>query len=241
MALLAGGGYAEYATADEGSCLPVPEGMSMNEAAGFPETAFTVWHNAVQRGGLKAGESLLVHGGASGIGATAIQIGKALGARVFATAGSAEKCAFCESLGADLAINYRERDFVREVKEATSGKGVDVILDMVGGEYIQRNISAAAADGRIVQIAFLEGAKVNVNLMPVMLKRLTLTGSTLRARSKEFKAALAREVEANVLPLLSRSKLRVVIDAAFPLERAADAHRHMESGQHMGKIVLTAA
>ncbi len=238
MALTSGGGYAEYAVADEGSCIPVPHGLDLQQAACMPETFFTVWHNVFQRGGLKAGETLLVHGGSSGIGATAIQLAKAFGAQVFATAGSVEKCAFCVALGADLAINYREQDFVEEVKGVTAGRGADVILDMVGGDYIQRNIACAAEDGRIVQIAFLQGPKAALNLMPLMLKRLTLTGSTLRPRSAAFKAALAREVEEKAIPLVSRGAVKVVIDSSFPLERAAEAHRRMESSEHMGKIVL---
>jgi putative PIG3 family NAD(P)H quinone oxidoreductase len=237
-ALTSGGGYAEYAVADEGSCLPVPAGLDIATAACIPETFFTVWHNVFQRGGLKSGEAFLVHGGSSGIGATAIQLARAFGARVFATAGSAEKCAFCMELGAEVAINYRERDFVEEVKAATGGRGADLILDMVGGSYIQRNITCAAEDGRIVQIAFLEGPKASLNLMPVMLKRLTLTGSTLRPRSVGFKAALAREVEEKALPLIASGAIRIVIDSEFPLHEAAEAHRRMETSAHMGKIVL---
>lgn len=241
MALTSGGGYAQYAVADEGSCMPVPDGLGMREAACIPETFLTVWHNVFQRGALQPGEVFLVHGGSSGIGATAIQLARAFGARVFATAGSPEKCAFCESLGAERAVNYREQDFVNAIKTATDGKGADVILDMVGGEYVQRDIACAAEDGRIVQIAFLQGPKVTLNLMPLMLKRLNLTGSTLRPRSAAFKAALSREVEEKALPLAAKGEVKVVIDSAFPLKRADDAHRRMESNAHMGKIVLTVA
>jgi len=238
-ALTSGGGYAEYAVAQEGSCLRVPKGLGMAEAACLPETFMTVWHNVFERGALKAGECFLVHGGSSGIGSTAIQLAHHFGARVFATAGSDEKCAYCESLGAEAAINYRTKNFAEEIKTLTCGKGVNVILDMVGGSYIQDNIRCAAEDGRIVQIAFLKGAKVEVNLMPIMLKRLTLTGSTLRPRSAEFKAQLARTLEEKVWPLIESGAVRVVIDQTFPLADAAEAHRHMETNAHMGKIVLT--
>ncbi|KAI93553.1 NAD(P)H-quinone oxidoreductase [Rhodomicrobium udaipurense JA643] len=238
-ALTSGGGYAEYAVAQEGSCLRVPKGLSMAEAACLPETFMTVWHNVFERGALKAGECFLVHGGSSGIGSTAIQLATHFGARVFATAGSDEKCAYCESLGAEAAINYRTNNFAEEIKTLTCGKGVNVILDMVGGSYIQNDIRCAAEDGRIVQIAFLKGAKVEVNLMPIMLKRLTLTGSTLRPRSAAFKAQLARTLEEKVWPLIESGAVRVVIDKTFPLAEAAEAHRHMETNAHMGKIVLT--
>jgi putative PIG3 family NAD(P)H quinone oxidoreductase len=238
-ALTSGGGYAEYAVAHEGSCLRVPKGLGMAEAACLPETFMTVWHNVFERGALKAGECFLVHGGSSGIGSTAIQLAAHFGARVFATAGSDEKCAYCESLGAEAAINYRTKNFAEEIKTLTCGKGVNVILDMVGGSYIQDDIRCAAEDGRIVQIAFLKGAKVEVNLMPIMLKRLTLTGSTLRPRSPEFKAHLARALEEKVWPLIESGAVRVVIDKTFPLAEAAEAHRHMETNAHMGKIVLT--
>jgi putative PIG3 family NAD(P)H quinone oxidoreductase len=197
-----------------------------------------VWSNVFDRAGLKQGESFLVHGGSSGIGTTAIQLAKAFGARVFATAGSDEKCAACLSLGADRAINYNDEDFVQAVKDETGGKGADVILDMVGGDYVARNIAALAADGRLVSIAFLKGAKVEVNLMPVMLKRLTLTGSTLRARSVAFKAAIAQRLREKVWPLIETGRIKPVIHATFPLARAADAHRLMESSAHIGKIVL---
>ncbi len=238
-ALTPGGGYAEYAVAHEGSCMRVPAGLGMAEAACIPETFMTVWHNVFERGALKAGEGFLVHGGSSGIGSTAIQLAAHFGARVFATAGSDEKCAYCEDLGAELAINYKTASFASEVKAATAGRGVDVILDMVGGGYVKENIACAAPDARIVTIAFLKGSRVEIDLMPVMLKRLTLTGSTLRPRSPEFKAALARELEQKVWPLIESGKVRIPIDKAFPLAAAADAHRYMEAGAHMGKIVLT--
>ena len=237
-ALVSGGGYAEYCAAPAAQCLPPPEGLSLIEAAALPETLFTVWSNVFDRAGLKQGESFLVHGGSSGIGTTAIQLAKAFGARVFATAGSDEKCAACLSLGADRAINYNDEDFVQAVKDETGGKGADVILDMVGGDYVARNIAALAADGRMVSIAFLKGAKVEVNLMPVMLKRLTLTGSTLRPRSVGFKAAIAQRLRQKVWPLIETGRIKPVIHATFPLARAADAHRLMESSAHIGKIVL---
>ncbi len=237
-ALVTGGGYAEYCAAPAAQCLPPPEGLSLIAAAALPETLFTVWSNVFDRAGLKQGESFLVHGGSSGIGTTAIQLAKAFGARVFATAGSDEKCAACLSLGADRAINYNDEDFVQAVKDETGGKGADVILDMVGGDYVARNISALAADGRMVSIAFLKGAKVEVNLMPVMLKRLTLTGSTLRPRSVAFKAAIAQRLRQKVWPLIETGRIKPVIHATFPLARAADAHRLMESSAHIGKIVL---
>ncbi len=238
-ALLAGGGYAEFALAPEGWCMRVPKGLSMEEAACIPETFMTVWHNVFERGALKAGETLLVHGGSSGIGTAAIQLGVHFGARVIATAGSDAKCAYCESLGAERTINYNTTSFAAEVKRATSGKGADVILDMVGGDYVKENIACAAADARIVQIAFLKGSRVQIDLMPLMLKRMTLTGSTLRARDPEFKAHLARELESKVWPLIETGKVEIVVDKAFPLAQAAEAHRHMESNAHMGKIVLT--
>jgi len=215
--------------------LPVPPGMDLREAACLPETCFTVWSNVVLRGGLQAGERFLVHGGSSGIGTTAIQIAGALGARVFATAGSAEKCAACEALGAERAINYREEDFVAVLK---AEGGADLILDMVGGPYLPRNVKALADDGRLVQIAFLQGPKVELNFAEVMLRRLTITGSTLRAQSDLAKARYAAEVEAHVWPLIARGAFRVVIDSEYPLEEAAEAHRRMESSGHIGKIVL---
>ncbi len=238
-ALTAGGGYAEYALALEGSCMRVPKGLSMAEAACIPETFMTVWHNVFERGALKAGETFLVHGGSSGIGSAAIQLAAHFGALVFATAGSDEKCAYCESLGAERAINYKTQPFADAIKAATAGRGVDVILDMVGGDYVKDDVACAAEDGRIVQIAFLKGSRVQIDLMPVMLKRLTLTGSTLRPRKPEFKAHLARELEHKVWPLFESGAVKIVIDKAFPLAQAAAAHRHMEAGTHMGKIVLT--
>jgi putative NAD(P)H quinone oxidoreductase, PIG3 family len=239
MALIPGGGYAEYAAVHESNALPVPDGLPIEEAGAVPETYFTVWTNVFERGGLKTGETFLVHGGTSGIGTTAIQLAKAFGARVIATAGTDEKCASCRSLGADLAINYREADFVAAVKEATDGRGADVILDMVGGDYISRNYEAAARDGRIVQIAFLKGSRVEVDFRFLMLKRLTHTGSTLRARSVAEKAAIARALDENVLPLLRQGRARPVMDSRFSLQEAAKAHARMESSAHVGKIVLT--
>jgi putative PIG3 family NAD(P)H quinone oxidoreductase len=239
-ALTAGGGYAEYALAHEGSCMRIPKGMGMVEAACIPETFMTVWHNVFERGGLKAGESFLVHGGSSGIGSTAIQLAVHFGARVFATAGTGEKCAYCERLGAERAINYKSQSFANVIKDATAGRGVDVILDMVGGTYTKDNIACAAEDGRIVQIAFLKGPRVEIDLAPLMVKRLTLTGSTLRPRKPEFKAHLARELEQKVWPLLESGAVKIVVDKAFPLADAAAAHRHMEASAHMGKIVLIA-
>lgn len=238
-ALVNGGGYAEYAIAEDVIALPVPAGLDMVQAAAVPETFFTVWNNVFERGGLKAGEWFMVHGGTSGIGTTAIQLAKAFGAKVIATAGSADKCKACLDLGADKAINYRNEDFVAAVKEVTGGKGVNVTLDMVGGDYTERNIVAAAEDGRIVQIASLGGAEVKINISRLMMKRVTLTGSTLRARSREVKGGFARELEAKVWPLLAAGKLRVVMDSSFPLAKAADAHRRMETSEHVGKIVLT--
>ena len=237
-ALVSGGGYAEYVNVPARQALPVPRGLSLEEAAALPETAFTVWSNVFQRGGLVADEVMLVHGGSSGIGTLAIQLGRALGARVIATAGSAEKCEACMALGAEACVNYRDEDFVPAVREFSGGRGADLILDMVGGDYIQRNIQCAAEDGRIVQIAFLQGSAVSLNLMPLMLKRLTLTGSTLRARPESFKAALATSVEQNVWPLVEAGRVRVVLARRFALADAAEAHRLMESSAHIGKIVL---
>jgi putative PIG3 family NAD(P)H quinone oxidoreductase len=237
-ALVSGGGYAEYVNVPARQALPVPRGLSIEEAAALPETAFTVWSNVFQRGGLTAGEVMLVHGGSSGIGTLAIQLGRALGARVIATAGSVEKCEACVALGAEVCVNYRDADFVAAVREFSAGRGADLILDMVGGDYIQRNIQCAAEDGRIVQIAFLQGSAVSLNLMPLMLKRLTLTGSTLRARPENFKAALATSVEQNVWPLIEAGRVKVVLAKRFNLADAAEAHRLMESSAHIGKIVL---
>jgi NADPH2:quinone reductase len=238
MALVIGGGYGEYCLAHGSHALPV-FGLTMIEAAAIPETFFTVWHNAFERGGLKSGETLLVHGGSSGIGTTAIQLAKALGSRVITTAGTEEKCAACRKLGADVAINYKRQDFVAETKQATGDKGADVILDMVGGDYIARNYEAASVEGRIVQIAFQGGPKAEVNFMRLMLKRLHHTGSTLRARSVADKAAIARAVEDNALPLIVAGKVKPVIYKTFPLDQAAAAHALMETSAHIGKIVLT--
>ncbi|WHI48103.1 NAD(P)H-quinone oxidoreductase [Microbulbifer sp. JMSA004] len=238
-ALTNGGGYAEYAVAPEGQCLPVPAGLSLIEAAALPETFFTVWTNVFDRAGLKPGEVILIHGGSSGIGTTAIQLAHQLGARVFTTAGTEDKCAACVALGAEKAINYRDEDFVSVVREMTDDHGADVILDMVGGSYINSNIRVAANDGRIVNIAYLAGAKVEVNMMPVMLKRLTLTGSTLRARSPEVKAGIAKSLEQKVWPLIEAGKVRPQLAAEFPLHQAVEAHKLLESGTITGKIVLT--
>jgi putative PIG3 family NAD(P)H quinone oxidoreductase len=238
MALVSGGGYADYCLAHESHALPVG-GLTMVEAGAIPETLFTVWHNMVERGGLKSGETFLVHGGTSGIGTIAIQLAKALGARVITTAGSDEKCTACRKLGADLAINYKTEDFVAATKAATADKGADVILDMVGGDYIARNYEAAAVEGRIVQIAFQGGPKATVNYMRLMLKRLHHTGSTLRSRSVADKGAIRAAVEANALPLIVAGKVKPVIYKTFPLAQAAAAHALMESSVHVGKIVLT--
>jgi len=238
-ALVGSGGYADYCLADAALCLPKPKPLSLIEAAGVPETFFTVYDNVFTRGALKAGEAFLVHGGSSGIGSTAIQLAKQFGARVFTTAGSAEKVEFCKKLGADVAINYREQDFVAEVKALTGKKGVDVILDMVGGPYLQKNLSALAPDGRLVQIAFLQGSKVkDFDFMSVMLKRLTLTGSTLRSRPLATKAAIASVLREKVWPLLESGAVKPVLHATFPLDQARAAHELMESSAHLGKIVL---
>jgi putative PIG3 family NAD(P)H quinone oxidoreductase len=237
-ALVAGGGYAEYCVAPSAQCLPVPKGLSLVEAAAIPETFFTVWHNVFERGRLAKGEVLLVHGGSSGIGTTAIQLGRAFGARVLATAGNAEKCRACELLGAERAINYKDDDFAAVVKEATGGRGADVILDMVGGDYTPRNVQCLTVEGRLVQIAFLRGSKVELDLRPVMHKRLTVTGSTLRPRPVEEKGAIARALHENVWPLLERGEVRPVIFQTFTLAQAAEAHRLMESSRHIGKLVL---
>lgn len=234
-ALFAGGAYAEYAVCAESHALPIPEGLSLRDAACLPETAFTVWSNVVTRGGLRAGERFLVHGGSSGIGTTAIQIAKALGARVFATAGSDEKCRLCENLGAEKCFNYRDTDFVEQMR---GFGGANLILDMVGGGYLPRNIKTLANDGRLVQIAFLEGSKVEVNFAEVMMRRLTITGSTLRPQSEQAKASIAAEVEQNVWPMIARGAFRVVIDSEFPLSEAPAAHWRLESAGHAGKIVL---
>ncbi len=241
-ALVAGGGYAEYCAAPAPQCLPAPgaaSGISLEDAGAIPETFFTVWTNVFERGGLRAGATLLVHGGASGIGTAAIQLAHAAGARVFATAGSDRKCAACERLGAARAINYREHDFVAAVREETGGRGVDVILDMVGGGYFSRNLDALAVDGRLVQIATLAGAKVELFLPAIMQRRLTITGSTLRARPVAEKGAIADALRAHAWPWLDAGRVRPIVDSRFPLEQAADAHRVMESGEHIGKILLT--
>jgi len=237
-ALVTGGGYAEYCVADERAALPLPQGMPDVDAAALPETFFTVWANVFKRAGLARGDVFLVHGGTSGIGTTAIQLARAFGARVFATARGAAKCEVCRELGAERAIDYETEDFVEVVKSATDGHGADVILDMVGGDYVQRNIAVAAEEGRINQIAFLRGSKVAVDLMRMMLKRITLTGATLRARPASVKAAIARDLEAKVWPLLAEGKVRPVIDSRFPLDDAAGAHARMESNAHIGKILL---
>jgi NADPH2:quinone reductase len=238
MALVNGGGYAEYCVADEGSCLPIPEGISMVEAAAIPEGFFTVWHNVFERGGLKEGEWFLMHGGTSGIGVAAIQLAHALGAKVIATVGSPEKCAACVQLGAVRAVDYKTEDFAEVVKAETGGRGVDVILDIVGADYVERNVRSLADDGRLVNIAYQSGSKVTIDMMRIMLKRLTITGSTLRIRSAEVKAAIARAVEQKVIPLIADRSVKVVIDATFPLKDAAAAHARLDAA-HIGKIVLT--
>jgi NADPH:quinone reductase len=238
MALVVGGGYAEYCLAHESHALPVGN-LSMVEAAAIPETFFTVWHNTFERGGLKRGETLLIHGGSSGIGTAAIQLAKAFGAHVITTAGSAEKCDACRKLGADVAVNYKTEDFVAATKTATGDKGAEVIVDMVGGDYIARNYEAAAVEGRIVQIAFQGSPKSTVDFRRIMLKRLHHTGSTLRSRSIPDKGAIARAVETNVLPLIAAGKVKPVIYKTFPLDAASAAHALMETSAHIGKIVLT--
>lgn len=237
-ALVAGGGYAQYCAAPAGSCLPWPDGYDAIRAAALPETFFTVWSNVFDRGRLRAGESFMVHGGTSGIGTTAIQLARAFGARVFATAGSTDKCEACQKLGAEIAVNYRAEDFVTVLKAATGGQGVDVILDMVGGDYIDRNYELAAVDGRIVQIAFLGGAKASVNFAKLMQKRLVHTGSTLRPREAAFKAGIASSLCEKVWPLLAKGTVAPVIDQVIPFEKAAEAHGLLEA-DHVGKIVLT--
>lgn len=238
-ALTPGGGYAEYALVDASNALPVPSGLPLEEAGAIPETFFTVWHNVFERGALKAGETLLVHGGSSGIGTTAIMLGKAFGATVIVTAGSEEKCEACRQLGADTAINYREEDWAEIVRQVTAKRGADVILDMVGGPYIEKNYKTAAVDGRIVNIAFLQGSRVEVDYMRLMLKRLTHTGSTLRAQSVDAKARIAAQMEENVWPLIAEGKCRPLIHKRYPLAEAAQAHALMETSAHIGKIVLT--
>jgi putative PIG3 family NAD(P)H quinone oxidoreductase len=239
-ALLAGGGYAEYATAPAVQCLPAPSELSLEEAAALPETFFTVWYNVFERARLRSGETLLVHGGASGIGTSAILLGKAFGARVIVTAGSAAKCAACRTLGADHAINYHEQDFVEATLRASDGRGADVILDMVGGDYLARNIAAAATDARIAVIAHQGGARAEIDLRPLMVKRLTISASTLRPQSVESKGRLAAALRQNVWPLFATKGLKPLIHARFPLADAASAHKLMESDAHIGKIVLDA-
>ncbi len=238
-ALAPGGGYAEYCVVPADHCLPVPQTLSMVQAAAIPETFFTVWTNVFERGGLMPRETLLVHGGASGIGTTAIQMASRLGARVMVTAGSEDKCRACRDLGAEIAVNHRNDDFVMAAKEWTGGRGVDVILDMVGGDYVQRNLKALAPEGRLVSIAFLRGSKVEVDLMPMMVKRLTLSGSTLRPQSVERKAEIAESLRKTVWPLIEAGQVAPVVHATFPLAEAAAAHHLMESNAHIGKIVLT--
>lgn len=240
-ALLTGGGYAEYCVAPAPQCLPIPAGLNLSQAAALPETFFTVWSNVFDRARLQPGEILLVHGGTSGIGTTAIQLAKALGSRVFATVGGVEKMQPCLDLGAERVINYREEDFVQVIKEATNNRGVNVILDMVGGDYVQRNLSVLAVEGRLVFIAFLRGARVELNLAPVMMKRLTITGSTLRVRPVADKAPIAQALYQRVWPLLANGTVKPVIDRIFPLTEAAAAHALMESNRHVGKILLQVA
>ncbi|HKF70220.1 MAG TPA: NAD(P)H-quinone oxidoreductase [Stellaceae bacterium] len=240
-ALVAGGGYASYCVAPAPQTLPVPKGLTMVEAAAIPETFFTVWTNVFERARFQPGESILIHGGTSGIGTTAIQLTRALGAgQVFATAGTVEKCRACEELGATRGINYKIMDFLKLVRELTAGRGVDVILDMVGGDYFQKNLSALAMEGRLVHVAFLKGAKVEVNLAPIMMKRLTVTGSTLRPRTVEQKGAIAAALHRVVWPLLEKKQVKPVIYRTFRLAEAAAAHRLMETSEHIGKIVLVA-
>jgi NADPH2:quinone reductase len=239
MGLVVGGGYAQFCPVHESHALPIPETLSLIEAAAIPEAIFTVWHNVFERGALKARETLLVHGGSSGIGTAAIQLAKAKGARVITTAGTPDKCQACRRLGADVAVNYKAEDFVAATKAATQGRGADVVLDMVGGDYIERNYEAAAVEGRVVQIAFQGSPKATVDFRRIMLKRLTHTGSTLRARSVEDKGAIARAVEQHALPLIAAGRVKPVIDSSFALGEAALAHARMESSAHIGKIVLT--
>lgn len=236
-ALVTGGGYAEYCPAPAAQVLPVPEGVGLEHAGGLPETFFTVWTNVFDRAGLRAGERLLVHGGSSGIGTTAIQMASQLGARVFATAGSKEKCDACLALGAERAVNYREEDFVEALKEPTGG--MDVILDMVAGDYVQKNVSLLRPEGRLVHIAFLGGHKVELNLMPTMLKRLSVLGSTLRPQSIEAKADIARALKERIWPLIGNGRIKPVVDSTFPLADAVKAHERIDGGAHIGKIILT--
>ena len=238
MALVNGGGYSTHTIAEEGACLPVPKSLDMIHAGGMPETFFTVWHNVFERGRLKRGDWILIHGGSSGIGVAAIQLAKVFGAKVIVTAGSADKCAACLALGADHAIDYNTTDFVEAVKETTGGHGADVILDMVGADYIDRDIKCAAEDGRIVTIAFQKGGTVTADLQRMMMKRLTITGSTLRVRTNEIKAQIARGLETYVLPMLTDGRVKIVMDSTYSLTDAAKAHARMDGGGHIGKIVL---
>lgn len=240
-ALVNGGGYAEFVTAPQGQVLPVPKGLSLAEAAALPENHFTVWSNVFERGRLQAGESLLVHGGSSGIGLAAIQVAHARGAKVYTTVGNADKAKACLQAGADAAIDYRQEDFVARIKELTGGRGVDVILDMVGGDYVARNLRSLAMEGRLVQIAFMQGSKVEVDLMHVMLRRLTLTGSTLRPKSAQEKAAIAASLREHVWPLVEAGQVRVVMHAVYDLADVARAHEEMEASRHIGKLVLRVA
>jgi len=237
-ALVVGGGYAEYCNVPEGQCLPVPDNLTFTEVASLPETFFTVWSNVFDRGNLKNGESLMVHGGSSGIGVAAIQMATALGSTVYVTAGSDEKCRFCEALGAAKAINYKTENFADAIKQVTNGKGVDVILDMIGGDYTALNIQSLAADGRLVLINMMMGKNVQIDLSQIMAKRLTITGSTLRSRDISFKSDIARNLDWIIWPLLESGEIKPVINAVFPAEKAADAHRLMESSEHIGKIVI---
>lgn len=238
-ALVTGGGYAEFCLAAAPLCLPIPRGLNATQAAALPEACFTVWSTVFQRGALESGQRFLVHGGASGIGTTAIQLAHVMGAQVFTTAGTNEKCRVCEQLGADVAINYRTNDFVEQIRSHTEGRGVDLILDIIGGDYLQRNLACLAVDGRLVQIALQHGPKTDINLLPILLQRLTLTGATLRPRSVAFKAAIAAALKEALWPLLDAGTIRPIIYKTFPLTEAAAAHRLMESSAHIGKIVLT--
>jgi putative PIG3 family NAD(P)H quinone oxidoreductase len=240
-ALTNGGGYAEYVAVPAGQCLPLPAGLPLEEAAALPETFFTVWTNVFDRAILKPGERFLVHGGSSGIGTTAIQMAKALGSKVFTTAGNAQKCAVCRRLGADVAVNYTEQDFVKVINEATNGQGVDVILDMVGGDYVARNLELAAMDGRIANISFLKGSQVEIDMMQVLRKRLIITGSTLRPRTPEAKADIAQKLRTQIWPLIESKAIKPLIAARFPLMDAAESHQLMESSKHIGKIILMVA
>ena len=237
-ALTPGGGYAQYCAAPAAHCLPIPKGLTLLQAAALPENFYTVWTNVFDRGGLKAGETFLVHGGSSGIGLCAIQLAKSFGATVYTTVGSQEKAQFCRDIGADAAINYREQDFVTEIAQLTGKKGVDLILDMVGGPYIEKNLKSLALEGRLVQIAFLQGSKVALDLMPIMIKRLSYSGSTLRPRTVAQKAAIAQDLLRQVWPLLESGKVKPVIHATFALKDAKRAHELMESSKHIGKIML---